>query len=345
MLLSTKAIKTSVIALSFMAASSIASAADYSMTLATTTADGTPWSTTVQTFQKYVDELSEGRVNIDLSIGGALGNDVQLLQKTQLGSQVQSAGSSAANTGAVVPAARVMDIPFIIKDAKQGMDIFYPNGRLSGEVTDTFQKNLHKKNLHLLAVVPFEFRGLMTSEKSIRTPSDLEGLKIRVTPSVVERNIITKLGGGPTTLGISEVYTALQTGTVDGLAIPPATAVAFALHEVGKKLNVLNLQPHGTLYFVNYKTWKGFPQDVRDVIQEAADKAVMETIPEFEANLDVAYKALEAQNVEVYFPTDAEREEFRTVIQDSSAAIAIKDFNDDEMEFYNAVKAATAKLK
>lgn len=314
-------------------------AADHSFTMATTTPTSSPWGQTLSAFKELASEYTEGQFEVQASFGGALGNDTQLLQKSQLGSTVQGAQSSGANLGSVVNVMRSFDIPFIVSDPNKAMDLFYPNGELGGPVVEELQQHMAKKNLRLLYVLPFEFRGMMTTEKVVRSPADMQGLKIRVTPSEVERDMITNLGAGATTLGISEVYTALQTGTVDGLAIPPITAVAFALGEVGKQFNLLNFQPHGSFMVVNAKAWNALPAELQDQVQRAADDAVMKSRPLFDKALDASIEQLKSQDVNVYVPTEAEQNAFAELITDSAAAIATEEFDDSEMKFFETLKS------
>lgn len=318
--------------------SAISVAAEYDLMLASTTPSTSHWAKTLETFQQLAAQYSDGQVNVNTSFGGALGNDTQLLQKTQLGSSVQGAYSSGANLGSVVNVMRTFDIPYIVSDAQKSLDLFYPNGQLGGPVVDELQKHMAKKNLHLLYVVPFEFRGILTTEKPVHSPEDMQGLKIRVTPSAVERDMITQLGAGATTLGISEVYTALQTGTVDGLAIPPITSVAFALGEVGKQFNMLNFQPHGSFMTINQKVWEKMPADLQAKVQQAADEAVMTSRPLYDEALEKALIKLKEQNVNVYVPSAEEQQKFADLITASATAIATKDFSSEEMEFVNVLK-------
>lgn len=314
-------------------------AADYDFTIATTTPVNSPWGKTLSSFQGLVNEYTNEQVNINASFGGALGNDTQLLQKAQLGSTVQGAQSSGANLGSVVHAFKAFDVPYIINSVETSTKLFYPNGSLGGAAVDELQSLMAKKNLRLLYVMPFEFRGILTTEKEVRTPADMQGLKIRVTPSEVERNMITELGSGATTLGISEVYTALQTGTVDGLAIPPITAVAFGLHEVAGNINLLNFQPHGSFMTVNARAWNKMPADLQEKVQKAADEAVLENAHVFHSELTTALSKFKSQGVGVITPSEEEQAEFAAIIQGPATKIATKGFNSDETHFFETLKS------
>ncbi|GAB3487720.1 TRAP transporter substrate-binding protein [Marinomonas epiphytica] len=325
-------------------ASALSSAADYKFTMATTTPENSPWGSTLSSFQSLVKEYTGGQVEINASFGGALGNDTQLLQKTQLGSTVQGAQSSGANLGSVVSAFKAFDVPYIINSLETSTKLFYPNGSLGGETVEELQSLMAKKNLRLLYVMPFEFRGLLTTEKTINSPADMEGLKIRVTPSEVERSMITELGSGATTLGISEVYTALQTGTVDGLAIPPITAVAFGLHEVANNINLLNFQPHGSFMTVNARAWNKLPKSIQNKVQQAADKAVRDNIEVFQSELTTALDKFKEQGVNIIEPSQQVQDEFADIIQAPAAKIATQGFNSDEKHFFKTLQTALDKI-
>jgi len=307
----------------------------YTLTFATTTQNNTHWAKTWNALKAYVEVQSKGRLAINLSFGGALGNDTQLLQKVQVGSQVQVAVSSGANLASIINVIKAFDIPFLMKSSQAPVDLFFPEGKFGGAIANNIQPFFKEKNLRLFGVVPFELRGILTKNTPIKIPSDMKGLKIRVTPNPVEREIMKSLGTGPTTLGISEVYTALQTGTVDGLAIPPITSVAFAFGEVGKEFNQLDFQLHGSFIVINDKIWNELPKDLQIILQEGLNQAVSETRNTYDLVLVDAINTLKKQGVSVHIPTELEREAFKNIILSPAKKIALESFTTEELEFYN----------
>ncbi|MGF1733816.1 TRAP transporter substrate-binding protein [Photobacterium satsumensis] len=314
-------------------------ASDITMTYATPTHNNTHWAKTINLFSDYASEYTDEKFDVSVSWGGAMGNDVQLIQKTQLGSQVQAAVTSGAVISSTVPAFRVLDIPFLVEDADSLRALFYPEGRLEGPVVDALQKNMHKKNLHLLSVFPTEFRGIMSSNAAIRSPKDVNGLKIRVTPSAVEREIMRSLGAGPTTMAVSEVFTAMQTGTVDGLAIPPITSTAFALGEVAGNFTMLDFQNHGSYTVVNKRFWESLPDEVRENVQRATDQSIIDTLDIYETEFKTAIETLTSQGVDIYYPTREEKDEFKDIILEKATKVALERLDADEIAFYEAIQA------
>ncbi|MGR5144012.1 TRAP transporter substrate-binding protein [Photobacterium sp. DNB23_23_1] len=330
-------------ALTMALTSTSAFAKNTHLTIANTTQENTPMSQTMIAFQERAQELSDGAITIQTSFGGALGNDTQLLQKAQIGSQVHAAQTSGANLGTVVDAFKAFDVPFLLNGPEQSIELLYQDGRLSGEVADQLQVFLGEKNLRLLYATPFEFRGVLTNGKEVRTMDDVNGMKFRVTPNPVERGIVESWGAAGTTMGISEVYTSLQTGIVDGLAIPPVTAQAFALNEVAKVFNNLNFQAHPTFVVINKRFWDRLPEEQQEMLQQAADEAVMKTKQLHYDAIDLAFTSFADNGATVIQPTDEELNSFRRAAMEAAEPLATRGMSEDELKFIKLIKTAAAQ--
>lgn len=334
---------TSLSALLLMSLSASSFAKEPLLKIAGTTQLNTPHSQTMLAFKENLEQLSGGKMRVQASYGGAMGNDTQLLQKAQIGSQLQAAQTSGANLGTVVGAFKAFDVPFLIKGPEQSIELFYPNGQLSGEIVNNLQEFLGKKNLHLLYAVPFEFRGILSNDKEVHTAADVDGMKFRVTPNPVERGIVESWGAGGTTMGISEVYTSLQTGIVDALAIPPVTAQAFGLNEVSKSFNNLNFQAHPTFVVINKKYWNKLSSDEKAMVQQAADEAVMETKQLHYDALAQSFKAFEEKGAKVIQPTQEEIDTFKATAIDAAIPLASKGLSEKEVKFISLIKKSASE--
>lgn len=327
-------------ALTMAITSTSAIAKNTHLTIANTTQENTPMSQTMIAFQERAQELSEGAITVQTSFGGALGNDTQLLQKAQIGSQVHAAQTSGANLSTVAEAFKAFDVPFLLSGPEQSIELLYQDGKLNGEIADQLQVFLGEKNLRLLYATPFEFRGILTNGKEVRTMDDVNGMKFRVTPNPVERGIVESWGAAGTTMGISEVYTSLQTGIVDGLAIPPVTAKAFALDEVAKTFNNLNFQAHPTFVVINKRYWDRLSAEKQDILQQAADEAVMATKQLHYDAIETSFEAFEGQGAMVIQPTEDELNSFRRAAIEAAEPLAVRGLSDAELDFIDLIKTA-----
>jgi len=335
-------IKFSVLATIFATVLSSSVSAAVHITIANTTQANTPMSKTMTEFKERLEKISNNEIAVQTSFGGALGNDAQLLQKSQIGSQIQAAQTSGANLGTVVDAFKVFDVPFLLRDAQQSNEMLYPNGHLSGEIVDRIQGFLAKKNLRLLYALPFEFRGILSNTKSVTVASDVKGVKFRVTPNPVERAIIESWGAAGTTMGISEVYTSLQTGTVDALAIPPLTAKAFALNEVAKSFTNLNFQAHPTFVVINKRFWDKLSDKERDMIQKAADEAVMATKELHYKAIINSLDAFANSGATVIQPTKEQLDTFKSSAVTAASNLVMRSLKEDELKLLDLIKSKSA---
>jgi len=157
---------------------------------------------------RRVGEQSGGTMRIDIYPSQQLGTERELLELLQLGSIGITKVSSAVLEG-FAPAYRVLSIPYLFRDRDHRFRV------LEGSIG---------KRL-LLAGEPFWLRGLAfydagsrsfyTKDRPIRSPADLQGLKIRTLESATQVDMVNELGGSATPISWGEIYTSLQQGVVD----------------------------------------------------------------------------------------------------------------------------------
>lgn len=114
----------------------------------------------------------------------------------------------------------------------------------------------------------------LRTTKKITTPDDLKGLKLRMPDSPAWIFLGKALGANPTPLAFSELYLALQTGTVDGQDNPLSTDRAAKFYEVTKQIVLTNHLVDGLILCINDQTWNALSPDQQKVIQGAANAAI-----------------------------------------------------------------------
>ena len=228
---------------------------------------GTPAEKGVAKWAELVKERSKGRIEIQHFPASQLGKYNDMLEQTRMGT-VQGAVNTAGGAGQFVPAMTVLNGPYLFRDMDHYKKVVY--GPIGKELNETLAK---KAGLRVLNMNWYWGYRHFTTKKPVYRPEDLKGLKIRVSNSPIYNHIIRALGATPTPMDISEVYTALQTGVVDGQENPPDNIKTYNFHEVQKYIildgHILDYQFH----FISEKFWKSLTEADRKLISTAALEA------------------------------------------------------------------------
>jgi tripartite ATP-independent transporter DctP family solute receptor len=159
--------------------------------------------------QRTLEELSGGRMRLELYPSGQLGGETECLEQVQRGSLAMTKSSTAPLEG-FIDEMKVFGLPYLFADEAHFWRV------LDGEIgRELLEKGRPK---HLLGLCYYEAgsRSFYTKSRMIKTPADLKGQKIRVQNSPVAMKMVEALGGSPTPIAWGELYSALAQGTVDG---------------------------------------------------------------------------------------------------------------------------------
>jgi TRAP-type transport system periplasmic protein len=183
-----------------------------------------PSSQALMFFKARLEELSEGEIRVRLFLNSQLGNDTETAEMCQMGN-IEAVYVSTATMSRFIPELNAVSMPFIFRNREHAHAV------VDGPVGDLFREKLAKINLHALAFPDAGTRNVMTKRGPITRPEDLSGLKIRVMPSPLLVDTINALGASATSIPSGEVYTALQTGVIDGWENNPQTTASFRMYE------------------------------------------------------------------------------------------------------------------
>jgi tripartite ATP-independent transporter DctP family solute receptor len=178
-------------------------------------------------FRRKLAEIAQGRIILDERAGNAMGSETALLAAMRSG-VVDMATLSGSVVSSAVPEFGVFDVPFLFRDAAQAKAV------ADGPVGALFARHFADKGLVLLAIGKQGFRNVTNSKRPIRSPADLQGLKIRVLPNEVYQMTFKALGAEVVPMEFTLVYSALKDGRIDGQENPVATIAASHLEEVQK---------------------------------------------------------------------------------------------------------------
>jgi TRAP-type transport system periplasmic protein len=193
----------------------------------------------------------------------ALGSDVQMQQALIGGAQEMMVGSTATLVG-ITKEMALWDTPFLISNAKEA-DIL-----LDGPVGEKIKGKLQDKGLVGLVYWENGFRNLTNSKRPVNKMEDLEGVKLRVMQNNVYLDSFKMLGANAVPMAFSELFSALETNTVDGQENPYNTILSSKFYEVQKYLTVTNHVYSPWIVLVSKKWWDGLSKDEQKVLADAA---------------------------------------------------------------------------
>lgn len=229
-------------------------------------APDTPKGKGAEYFKQRAEELTKGRVKVEVYPNSTLYKDKEEMEALQLGA-VQMLAPSLAKFGPLgVKEFELFDLPYIFDNYDELHKV------TNGPVGKALLKKLESKGILGLAYWDNGFK-VMSANKPLRMPEDFKGLKMRIQSSNVLDAQMRALGAIPQKMAFSEVYQALQTGVVDGTENPPSNLYTQKMHEVQK---YVTLSDHGYLGYaviVNKKFWDGLPSDIRAALEKAMEEA------------------------------------------------------------------------
>jgi tripartite ATP-independent transporter DctP family solute receptor len=158
----------------------------------------------------------------------------------------------------------VFEMPYLVKDRKHMQ-------RIEKELYwSKFEPELAKKGYKTLAVWENGYRHITNNKHPINKPADLAGIKLRVPNSKWRVNMFKAYGANPSPMKFSEVFTALQTGVMDGQENPYAQIASGKFYEVQKFLSITGHVYSPAYLIVSSKHWEKLPADVRKILDDTA---------------------------------------------------------------------------
>jgi TRAP-type C4-dicarboxylate transport system substrate-binding protein len=176
--------------------------------IATIAPDNTPWASLLSDYEKAVEEASDGRINVKISLGGAMGDENATVRMAARG-RIQAIGVSTGAVATLVPELSGVEIPFMFRSAKEADYV------LDKMLLEPMEKLFREKDLVLGFWSENGFRHYGANFK-IDEPGDLKGKKMRSQENFVHLGMWDALNASPQAIPATEVVTALKTGAVDG---------------------------------------------------------------------------------------------------------------------------------
>lgn len=278
-------------------------------------------------FAQLVSERSGGNVTVAVFPNDQLanGNASRGIEMIASGS-IDLAAYATCTLAVIDEKLPVATIPWIFDDYAQAREVIDTTG---GEY---YAQRLAMKGMTYLGSFHNGFRQITNSKHEVTTPADMENLKIRVPGSVVYMGFFRALGADPTSMNWSEVFTAIQQGTIDGQENGVSITSTSKMQEVQDYLTMWNYSYENDLFVANTEIWESLEPQTQELLQECATEACewgRDVLEEEEAEI---LKEFEAAGMTITYLTEEEQATFDEAIASFKA----------EMEAYFGPEACAA---
>lgn len=251
-------------------------------------------------FQGFVDELNEksgGRIKAAAYFSEQLGTEKEMVDMVanDINDMVPAPGMSALSV--YYPSLQIFDAPYVFSTPQQMLN--FANTEVTDELWDDMAADC---NIRVLGVLYFGQRYLTCNDIEVKTPADLQGVKLRVVDSEITLANGRALGAEPTPLAYSELYLALQQGIVDAQENPLSNIMSQKFYEVQNTLVETKHVTAGVAICISEKKWKSIPEDLQVIIQEAVDNAVQKASQAVIESEEAMISELKANGIKVVTP-------------------------------------------
>jgi tripartite ATP-independent transporter DctP family solute receptor len=261
-------------------------------------------------FKSSFEKSTGGAYSVELYPGGTLGDAASNLEELQSGT-LQGATPADGALSAFAPDIQVFTIPYLFSNPLQAYDV------LDGEFGQKlFDKIADETGLRVIASYDNGgYRNFTNSKKEIKTAEDMKGMKFRVMDSPVYMKLVESMGATGTPVAFLELYSALQTGVVDGQENSAITTLGASLDEV-QKYCTLDGHLLGLAFLTISNDWySSLDEDTQEKVLEAGREASIAARGICRQAEGAAVENLKKNGVQVYTPTADEIATFRDASQ------------------------------
>ncbi len=295
-----------------------------------------PYWAFTEVFGSIVKTQTQGRYEIQVFPSGQLGDLESLLDQNVKGSLQIVGGLNAGHVGAYAPAAQVLEMPYTFPTTEVARKVL--EGEFGQKLSDTIAE---QGGVRILSYLPSAFRNFSNSVRQIRTPDDMVGLKIRTQQVPIHVKMVEALGASPTPIAWAELYSALQTGVVDGQENAPYTMLLANLQQVQKFYTLDHHLINMPLITINEDFYQGLSDEDKAIFEYAAREATFAMLGIITAKESQDLKVISEAGVEIYQPTPEEFQLFVDKVQQPIAEILSAQVGQELIdELQAAVKAA-----
>ena len=259
----------------------------------------------IDTFAKEVEKRTDGRYKIETFYSSSLGAERESVESVQMGTQAL-AYTSTGPIPNFVPDVKILDVPFLFRDYAHARAV------LDGPIGQELLKKFEPKGFKALAWAENGFRHMTNNVRPVNLPEDLKGLKMRTMENPVHIQAYKGFGIIPTPMAFSELFTALQQGTVDGQENPISVISSSKFEQVQKYMSLTGHVYSPAVFLMNLADFNKLSAADKKSFLEAAKVGV--TANRARVDLDEKTKVADLRSKGMQIVENIDKAKFRAVL-------------------------------
>jgi tripartite ATP-independent transporter DctP family solute receptor len=283
---------TTALALALTAGFPLGAAAQTTMRISISVPQNSHQGVAIDTFAKEVEKRTGGRYKIQPFYSGSLGAERESTEAVQLGTQ-ELTFTSTGPVPNFVPEVKILDVPFLFRDYAHARAV------LDGPIGQELLQKFDARGIKALAWGENGFRHMTNSKRPVYGPDDLKGLKMRTMENPVHVQAYKGFGIIPTPMAFSEVFTALQQGTVDGQENPLSVITSAKFEQVQKYLTLTGHVYSPCVFLMNKSSFDKLSAADKTAFLDAAKEGVKANRLRVDSDEKIAVADLRAKGMTV----------------------------------------------
>lgn len=303
-----------------------ASGDSYVLKIASDEPNDSVTSQEIESFKEKIAEATDGKVTVEYMPDGAMGGDREILESVSMGN-LEMGLFNVSMYATYDEDWNVLSLPYIFKDQKTKYDLL--DGELGTFLSD---KAKEATGTEVLAYPEGTPMSLTNNKHPIKTVEDVKGIKMRVVEADINMALYKAWGGTAVPMSFTEVYTALQQGTIDGVDTAPYFVSTAKFSEVSKYMTQTEHQECTMAIAINSDFLASLPDDLQKKIRDICyETCAVDQRKHMAEAVDKELENIKADGVEEYVLSDAEKQTFidasKPVIEEYRGSISAELFD------------------
>jgi tripartite ATP-independent transporter DctP family solute receptor len=257
--------------------------------------DGYPTVEAVKYFGQLVEERTEGRYKVEVYHSAQLGEEADTIEQVRAGVIDLNRVSMGPFNG-LVPETQIPSLPYIFRSPEHMRKV------MLGPIGDEIAKGFENHGLVLLTYYDGGARSFYNSKKAIESPADIEGMKLRVMQSDIFVDMVAALGGTATPMPYGEVYSAIQTGVVDGAENNFPSYDTAGHHEVAKNYSLDEHLIVPEVFVMSKSAWDKLTPEDQAIFKQAARESAEKQFELWDAQVAASRAKVEGAGSQINTP-------------------------------------------